>query len=271
MLQARNVLRPSDPSLTDATRDLQDTRHFRLQGVPAAATMTEVARFCAEIGWRAIPQNKVVLRGVASWHLTGAEPPKENKFRWGGDLIYVVETDLEDERARRQQTLKKRSKAQVNGPHSVTTSEGSGKDARQAGVLNNIREQDQKKADPWQAQDPWSNFGAKQSSGQGGGSAPSSSTRPPPELALPKTTQVSDPRVDAMLVRLDTLEQHSTIVEDHLVRVDSSLQDMGASMSSQFSEVMKSLANLAELQRGGDGRKRQATQPFPSKADQGSS
>ena len=68
------------------------------------------------------------------------------------------------------------------------------------------------------------------------------------------------------LCRLDSLEQRSTTVEDHLLRVDNSLQDMGTSMSAQFSAVMKGLADLAEAQRGGgaDARKRPATQPFPT-------
>ena len=69
---------------------------------------------------------------------------------------------------------------------------------------------------------------------------------------------IADPRVDAVL---DNLEAKDTEVQGRLDKLDSAVESSGRSMSSQFSQVLQSLADLASLQHtDGSPSKRRSTE-----------
>ena len=74
---------------------------------------------------------------------------------------------------------------------------------------------------------------------------------------------VQDPRVEAVLHRLDNLETRSGTVESRLDVMDTNVEALGTSMSSQFSQVLASLASFTEMQKENTANgKRRALEPF---------
>ena len=73
--EARATLTPEDHRFNDETRGMHNGLHFKLEGVPIGADSQEVARFCREILWPAVPHrrgghqswsNMVGQRGIAA-------------------------------------------------------------------------------------------------------------------------------------------------------------------------------------------------------------
>ena len=87
---------------------------------------------------------------------------------------------------------------------------------------------------------------------------------------MPVSTQkVTDDRVDAVMVRLDALEAKQISVDSRLDKLDGNVESLGVSMSSQFTAVLRSIEDLASLQRSQEARKRQATAPLGSYGSKG--
>ena len=260
--QARTLLRPKDPSLTPETLGLKDQKHFRMHGVPSTASVSEMARFCSEIKWRAIPQSRVGAGHEADWFLTAEEAPSESCYRWGKALIYVEEVDDAQIRQVRTQQHKRRAKATACA---LGASSSTHSDAPKPVAPSQMRSG----VDPWTVSDPWSSFKPKAASS----SAAQSDSGAKAHLhtvQMPVTThKVTDDRVDAVMVRLDALEAKQVGVDSRLDKLDGNVESLGVSMSKQFTAVLRSIEELATLQRSQDARKRQATAPFGSDSSKG--
>ena len=67
-----------------------------------------------------------------------------------------------------------------------------------------------------------------------------------------------------MLFFLDNLEAKDSEVQGRLDKLDSAVETLGTSMSSQFSQVLQSLADLASMQHGeGSPSKRRSMEQSP--------
>ena len=170
--------------------------------------------------------------------------------------MYVEPASHDDLRQQRSRQTKKREKAQ--------TAWGAAP-IRQTVIQDTAgKEQLRDGPDPLQQNDPWQRPAQPRPSVIQP-SHPSSSS------GSKAVMQQNDPRIEAMMVRLDTLEEKSAGMESHLSRVDHSIErvehsveQVGISMSTQFSAVLQQLAELAEGQRRAQEtpRKKSAVTPF---------
>ena len=233
-----------------------------MHGVPSTASVSEMARFCSEIKWRAIPQSRVGAGHEADWFLTAEESPGESCYRWGKALIYVEEVDDAQIRQVRTQQYKRWAKATACA---LGASSSSHSDTPRPAAPSQKRSG----VDPWTVSDPWSNF--KPKSAQSSAPQGDSSARVPSHtVQMPMTThKVTDDRVDAVMVRLDALEAKQVGVDSRLDKLDGNVESLGVSMSTQFTAVLRSIEDLATLHRSQDARKRQATAPFGSDNSKG--
>ena len=255
--QARRLLRPDDPSLLPSTMSLQDQRHFRMQGVPSTASTSELAKFCVEVGWLAIPQSRLTVKGEASWILSAADPPAQNCYKWGQVLVLIQEIEEDDLRQARIAQHKKRAKAiGSSAPSAPLQKEGSTAAGHpQAGKSS---------VDPLQEVDPWSGFKNKSLS-TSARQMPSRAYEGPSPAMQHAPCKVVDDRVDAVLVRLDNLEAKQTGTDSRLDKLDGNVEALGVSMSSQFTTVLRSIQELAEMQKSKgeqESRRKPALAPF---------
>ena len=223
---ARRALRPHDPALSEETYSLRDQLLFKCAGTPLGTSMSEIAKLCRDIQWKAIPQARYNLKSGLVWFLTAEAPPKDMTFQLGGSLAFVEESSHEELREHRLGQYKKRNNA-------LAEQDDSGPKQKATG------------ADPLQKRDPWADWSL---------SSAKSNQQVPVQAKLTQSTSASssaliaDPRVDAVLSRLDNLEAKDTEVQGRLDKLDSAVETLGTSMSSQFSQVLQSLADLASMQ-----------------------
>ena len=215
----------------------------RIWGTPLGTSMSEIAKLCRDIQWKAIPQARYNLKSGLVWFLTAEAPPKDMTFQLGGSLAFIEESSHEELRDHRLGQFEKRNNA-------LSAQDESGPKKKVAG------------ADPLEKRDPWADWshsapkGHHQAPGQAKHSQSSASS---------SSTLIADPRVDAVLSRLDNLEAKDTEVHSRLDKLDSAVETLGTSMSSQFSQVLKSLAELANMQhQEGSSSKRRSTEQASS-------
>ena len=272
--KARQAIRPDDPCLKHGNADIKDTASYLVHGAPAAATAPEMAQFLSEIGWPTIPRSKTSTRALTTWFVSAEKDPPVWQMKWAEHLIYVTIADPEKLKQRRAQQSKKRATAMeaasgLAQPSSLQNGKG-GLPRQEDPLLA---------ADPWSRHDPWSKSSTRSSQPQQAHQQKraeeqaSASSRSTPIMAG------NDPRVEAMMVRIDQLETTSQETKDHLQRVDNALErvegnqeQLGISISSQFSAVMQQLTAMAELQQqqAEAPRKKAALAPFGSQPSAGS-
>ena len=170
-----------------------------------------------------------------------------------GPRVFVVvsKTEQEELRQKRAQQHKKRAKAIGSAPVEIPRFSEPSKPSKPS-------------VDPLRQHDPWKSLAQP--------SRPSSSVPPLRPPSLPSHTVAPPPqedqRIGAMLVRLDNLEKKNTVVEDRLEKLDSSVENMGLSMTQQFAAVMKGISDLTAMQKANNEpehkQKRAAVQPFGS-------
>ena len=245
--QARQLIRPEDPCLQYGNQALQDTDLYAVHGAPAAASGPEVAKYFAELNWPVIPKSKLASRTSTTWYSTASKPPA-TQFKWAGSFMYVEPANHEELRQQRSRQTKKREKAQ--------TAWGAAP-IRQTVMRDTTGNVQKDSLDPLQQNDPWQRSTQLRSSVMQ--SPPSSSSS-----GSKGVMQQNDPRIEAMMVRLDTLEEKSAGMESHLSRVDHSIErvehsveQVGVSMTTQFSAVLQEVFNnLQNLQKDSDEHKR---------------
>ena len=109
--QARLLLRPTDESILDDTRALKDKYTYTMDGIPGTASGPEVSKFCHDIGWKALPQSKMMARSTATWVVTAEEDPKSWCYKWADGLVIVTKADPDELRQKRNLNFKKRAQA----------------------------------------------------------------------------------------------------------------------------------------------------------------
>ena len=216
--KARRALRPNDPCLNDANISIADRDLYALHGAPAAATAAEVSKFLTEIGWPAIVRSKIATRASTTWFVTAASEPPVKHLKWAEHLMFLEKSEMEELKNRRAQQTKKRIKAQTAWGATPI---------QQRATTDSVRTEDRTQPDPLLAADPWSRHASAAITS--GGAASSSTSMPAPRLP-PRPQQPvhsQDPRVDAVLVRLDSLESKSVEVDSHLSSIDTSIEGAG--------------------------------------------
>ena len=61
----------------------------------------------------------------------------------------------------------------------------------------------------------------------------------------PVVTHTADPRVDQLMTRMTAMEHKQGEVDLRMGQVEGSIEQLGVSMSSQFTEVLRSIAALS--------------------------
>ena len=108
--------------------------------------------------------------------------------------------------------------------------------------------------------DPWANWQSKQNNGKkatGGGAASGSAHAEPADSG-----HFHDSRVTSLIARMDTLEDQHSSLEHKVEHISGSVENIGTSMTQQFSQVMQAIANLAATRSTAESNKR----PAPSEA-----
>ena len=240
---AREKLRGEDPSLCSDTMAMIDNRWFKLQGAPAGASTEEVRKFLLETGWKCIPHRKQVTRDTAVWYISSDTEPVNKCLKWGPLFLFLEEASAQEIREKRAETNKRRLKAVQQNAMGVPMGL-QGKSVEQGEGTR-----DQK--DPFLQADPWMQGRTRSDSGRVDSSSQSSagSARWRSTIAS-HSGPTNDPRVDALMTRMTTMEEKQHSLEDKVGRVEGSIDQLNNSMSTQFREVLKSLAALADSQRG---------------------
>ena len=232
---ARAALRPHDHGLNVDNRALQDDKTFKITGVPRGALPSEVVDACKQMSWPIIAQARLPAkqgRGDEWWISAAMEPPKR-QFLWNNQHILVVDATEEEIRRARRPDLKKKPNKEVNA-----------------------KKGEMPDKDPLQKADPWMTFQSTRTTAAM--SAPSSSSSPA-STSLPRTTlganvtsSTIDPRVTALSQRVERLESETKELHVKVDTVDTKVDQVGVSMSTQFTEVLRLLGNLNDRKRRAD-------------------
>ena len=218
--EARQLLTPADPRFVESTLSLQDGLNFKLEGIPAAATATEVARFTRELSWPAIPRRRVPFRGETTWWVSAATKPAQMYVKWAEHHILISQVSEEERYKGRPSNEKKKkeadkAKTDEGQPAASSTTTG---------------------ADRLQEKDPWADCMSA------GDRSTGSSSRP-----LNNVAKEQDGRLAALASRMDTIEQQHTALSEKVERVDNTVTDLSKDMKSQFQQVLAGIANLTAL------------------------
>ena len=145
-------------------------------------------------------------------------------FLWNKQLIMVTAVDESDIRKARKPNNRKQQQTDKKEVHEV--------------------------GDPLQAADPWKNAVVKTVTPS---SVPSSSTMArtvQPDTQAPSAVSSADPRVTALAQRVEKLEGETRELHTKMDTVDSKVDNMGVSMTTQFTEVLRLLGSINERKRG---------------------
>ena len=208
--KARQLIRPEDPCLQHGNQALIDKDLYAVHGALSAASAPEVARFFSELQWPVIPKSKLATRASTTWYVSTDTKPPATQFKWAGSLMYVTPASADELKQQRSKQTKKRERAQ--------TAWGAAPIKQVQQASSSMTTAAAAKADPLQQNDPWRQTASPSSSSTL--QLPSSSTARPSQPVMKQ----SDPRIEAMMIRLDTLEEKSADMEGHLTRVDASIR-----------------------------------------------
>ena len=136
---ARMQLTPHDPRFVESTLCLRDGLTYKLEGVPSAATSEEVARFCRDLSWPAIPQRRVPLRGQTVWWVTSEGEPPEKCVRWSESYILISKLSAEEkERPRTEVKKAKKETEKKNEQPSHNVIQPGDRQISQAGSMGEL-------------------------------------------------------------------------------------------------------------------------------------
>ena len=220
--EARSILTPHDPRFTESTLGMHDGLTFKMEGIPAAATSEEVARFCRDINWPAVPRRRVPFRGQTTWWTTAAKAPERAYASWAGNCILISQVSEEEKYRPKTQENKSKQKKELDKVVGETTS--ATKASSSMGSKDALLERD-----PWASYTPAS------------GMAASTST-------MVQVPTDNDHKMCVLTQRLDRMEQAHAQLNERVDKVDTTVQTLSSSMKEQFQKVLAGIANLSSLQ-----------------------
>ena len=222
---ARQALIPHDDRFTVQRLGVQDSKTFEMIGVPIGAKAGEVARFCREIQWVAIPLRRTPQHDCVTWWLTAEQAPAEPGAKWGSATILISELDADQRVSQRPTDSKKGKQGQSNvEKQEETISSVGGQHARQG-------------ADKLIDADPWAGWKNSKTSS----SSSSSKTSPPADLP-------ADPRIAALTTRLSAIEGDHQKLSQKVETIDGKLGTISNNMAEQFQSVLAGIASLQSAQ-----------------------
>ena len=228
--RTRQALRPKDLALNETNLALKDEKSFSVSGIPRGATPAEIMEACKQIGWKAIPQTRLPGRMDKEdvWWITAETNPDKTQFLWNEHHVLISETTSAAVKKSRRPDPKRKPVEAREKP-----------DTKKPSV------------DPLLSADPWKGAVAPKATSwpaSSSTSAPSSGPQlPTPVLAT--STTVMDPRVAELAQRVGKLEDGAQELHQKVDGLDSKIDNVGTSMSQQFSEVLKILGGLQDKKR----------------------
>ena len=214
---------------TPETFGVRDGATYEMTGVPTGATASELARFCREISWVAIPLRRIPQRDAACWWLTAAGPPKEPGARWGQTTVLI--TALSDEKRFKQSEPKRAHKALD----------------RERQKMMAPSKEPRTEQDLLQAKDPWASYVH----------SPKSSQSIPSQAAAESSVDMRhDPRISALTARIESIEQGHSRLSTKVEGIDNKLGALSNNIEQQFQSVLQGLANLQAHQEEAGKRHR---------------
>ena len=226
--EIRQTLLPDDSRFTPLTVGLKDNKVFAMQGIPMGARDSEVARFCKDIGWAAIPMRRIPQRSSTTWWCTAEQGPKVPAAKWFDSTVLISEVPDE-------QRFKPRG---GEGRRDVRK----GKDESESKAASSGAHEQHPAGDKLTVNDPWANYSSKAASSSG---AASQGHRPVSAISLDLSP---DPRLSALTARLDAVESDHKKLNAKVDGIDGKLSTLNTSIADQFQNVMAGLAKLQEKQ-----------------------
>ena len=86
---ARRSFAPNDQRFTDDNLELKDELHFVIEGCPPQSQVADVVALLKTMKWKAIPQQRRMVRGMADWWVSSASQPPGTHYRWNGHTVLI--------------------------------------------------------------------------------------------------------------------------------------------------------------------------------------
>ena len=244
LAQFRARLRPDDGAINETNRGLVPATAWVIKGICAQATATEISSGICP-AWPILPVKQLsVKKGKATWLVDAANPPPNQIFKAGGQIIFAE--PLRKDGKNKKHPLQSRPGTFSDDRGSSSRRDGDAQD-RAGSAKRPFRSMaaGAKSSDPFQKKDPWSDpwSGWSKSDAKKDSGGASSSSRVDP----------------GVLGRLNQAEQAISRLEGRQEKVEKEVQSMRGFMDDRFNQVMEGLAALQPDLKRKDSRGGRAT------------
>ena len=227
--KARAQMRPADDRITEQNQGLHDRLKFRVNGVPAGTSPSELAQVFTSIHWEALPQRRIKAHNDSTevWIASAEKAPAKEAYKWGAHYVIIEPVSEQDLKKAKATWMRKFVKEDTSSPSSTS-------------------HMDSEEQDKLYAKDPWAKMQKKR---QMESSAESKVTQDRAAVAASVTSHSTasssrDPRVDQLAQRVGILESQQEGLSRDVGKIEQKVEAVDGKLDNKFQEVLTILRQM---------------------------